>query len=274
MLLNGGAFPDDLDPRKREMTLEHLLTMSSGYWCDDTDPQAPGNEETISEQTGEPSYWRYTLGVPMATDPGQKAVYCSCNPNLALAMLEQATGESGLLTFDRLVGEPLQIRRYGWALDPAGNPYGGGSVNFLPRDFMKLGQLLLNGGTWRGRRILSSEFAQQIRSRLYHLRRIYYGYLWWAMDVPYKDRTVEVYFAAGSGGQGVLVVPELDLVVATYGANYSAGRVAIRITQELLPRFILPAVREKGDDPGTPVQPIEFRTPYGRSDDGSPVTSR
>lgn len=273
-LMNGGTFPADLEPRKRAMTLEHLLTMSAGFHCDDTDPKAPGNEDAMSDQSEEPNFWRFTMGVPMATAPGEKAVYCSGMPNLALAMLGRATGESPMLTFNRLVGEPMQIRRYGWGLDPAGNPYGGGSVNLLPRDFMKLGQLLLNGGTWKGRRILDAQYTKRMTSRLYHLRKVFYGYLWWAMDYPYKDRTVAVYYAAGNGGQGVLVIPELDLVVATYGANYSAGRTSIHITQELLPRFILPAVREPGDDPRAPVVPREFRTPYGRSDDGSAVTSR
>ena len=84
----------------------------------------------------------------------------------------------------------MKIRRYGWGLDPAGNPYGGGSMHFLPRDFMKFGQLMLNGGTWEGRRILSRDFVARAAAPLYHLRSIYYGYLWWAEDYPYKDRTV------------------------------------------------------------------------------------
>jgi len=37
---NGGVFPASLDPMKRQMTLEHLLSMSSGYYCDDSDDKA------------------------------------------------------------------------------------------------------------------------------------------------------------------------------------------------------------------------------------------
>ncbi len=61
---------------------------------------------------------------------------------------------------------------------------------FLPRDFMKFGQLMLNGGTWEGRRILSREFVEQAAAPLYHLRNVYYGYLWWSEDFPYKNRNV------------------------------------------------------------------------------------
>ena len=153
-IMYGGAFPASLDdPRKRNMTLEHLLMMRSGYFCDDGNPNAPGNEERMQEQREEGDYYRYTLRLPLDRNPGAQGVYCSIDANLALGVVSRATDESPLETFDRLLGEPLQIRTYAWPLDPVGHPYGGGAVQFLPRDFMKLGQLMLNGGTWGGRRI-------------------------------------------------------------------------------------------------------------------------
>ena len=48
------------------------------------------------DQSEEPDYYRYTLRVPMASRPGEKAVYCSANPNLALGVMGRATGESPL----------------------------------------------------------------------------------------------------------------------------------------------------------------------------------
>ncbi len=166
-------------------------------------------------------------------------------------------------TFDRLLGAPLQIRTYAWPLSPAGQPYGGGSVQFLPRDFLKLGQLMLNEGTWNGRRILGQAFVERASAPLHDLNRIQYGYLWWSIEYPYKDRTVRAYFAGGNGGQGVMVVPELDLLIATYGGNY-ATRVGLHIQQDFAPNYILPAVREPGDDPKAPVLQRDFSTPYGR----------
>lgn len=261
--------PTDAEPLKRAMTLEHLLTMTGGYFCDDTNDAAPGNENTMNE-SDEPDYYRYTLRVPMATPPGENSVYCSAMPNLALGMLGRATGESPLYAFDRLVAAPLQIKYYAWPLDPAGNPYGGGSVQLLPRDFMKLGQLMLDGGTWQGRRILAKDFATRASSPLYHLRNITYGYLWWGEDYPYKDRTLRTYSARGAGGQTVTVIPDLDLVITTHAAHYSSGKLAQQVAS-LIPRSILPAVRERGDDASAPVVDREFTTPYGPSKDGSRV---
>jgi CubicO group peptidase (beta-lactamase class C family) len=260
-----GDAPADLDPRKRAMTLEHLLTMSSGYHCDDQDPAAPGNEDTMLDQRAEPDHYRYTLPVPMAEAPGQRAVYCSIAPNLALGVLGRATGASPLDLFDRLVALPLDIRRYAWPLDDAGNPYGGGGVKLPPRDLAKLGQLMLDGGTWRGRRVLSRELVARASSPIVALRGIHYGYLWWVIDYPYKDRTVRAYFAGGSGGQGVTVVPELDLVITSIAGNYSS-KGTVNTQQNLVARYLLPAVRQPGDDPSAPVVPREnYVSPYGRS---------
>jgi CubicO group peptidase (beta-lactamase class C family) len=269
-VMNGGTFPAGLEPRKKAMTLENLLTMSSGYFCDDTNPDAPGNEEVMLDQDAEPDHYRFALNVPMAWDPGEKSIYCSINPNLALGVLGRATGESPMDLFDRLVAAPMKMGRYGWILDPAGNPYGGGSVQVLPRDFMKLGQLMLNDGMWGGRRILGHDFVARASAPLYHLRGVTYGYLWWGIEFPYKDRTVRAFYAGGAGGQGVVVIPALDLVVATYAGNYSS-KGAIHIQQELIPDYILPAVRDAGDDPDAPVQFREWSTPYGKSPDGSRI---
>ena len=268
-VMNGGSFPEDLEPQKRTMTLEHLLTMSSGYFCDDTNEEAPGNEDKMWEQTEEPDFYRYTLRVPLATPPGENSVYCSASPNLALGMVGRATGEFPIYSFDRLVGEPMKIKTYAWPLDQAGNPYGGGGAEFLPRDFMKFGQLMLNGGTWEGRRILGQDFVAQASAHLYHLRNTYYGYLWWGEDYPYKDRTVHAVRATGAGGQYITVIPELDLVVTVLAGNYNSS--VQKQVHQYVPTTILPAVREAGDDKNAPVTEREYKSPYGASKDGSRI---
>jgi CubicO group peptidase (beta-lactamase class C family) len=242
-VMNGGTFPPDLEPRKRAMTLEHLLTMSSGYFCDDNDPEAPGNEDRVSEQTEDPDLYRYTLRLPMAMAPGEKAIYCSINPNLALGVLGRATGESPMLIFDRLIGVPMKIRRYGWPVDAAGNPYGGGGVKLLPRDFMKFGQLMLAGGLWQGRRILGRDFVARASSPRVRIGTRDYGYLWWVEDLPYRGRTVRTFSALGAGGQVATVVPELDMVIAGFNGSYFSNGWRW-FSGEAIPKLILPAVAE------------------------------
>lgn len=269
-VMNDGAFPATLKPQKRTMTLEHLLTMSSGYFCDDSNDAAPGNEDKIWDNADRnPDFWKFTLQLPLATPPGEKSVYCSMQPNLALGMVQHATKDFPLYSFDRLVAQPMRVGNYAWALDAAGNPYGGGGLGLLPRDFLKFGQLIINGGAWGKRQILSRDYVRASIAPQYHLRRIGYGYLWWTEDMPYKGREVRAFMALGNGGNNIVSIPDLDLVVAIYGANY-ASRTTGRI-REIVPRFILPAVREPGDDRNAPVREQEYTNPYGRSDDGSRV---
>jgi CubicO group peptidase (beta-lactamase class C family) len=270
-VMNGGSFPSGLEPGKREMTLEHLLTMSSGYFCDDDNDDAPGNETRMHTQTEEPDFYRFTMNVPLATPPGEKAVYCSANADLALGMVGRAIGESQLDTFDRLIGVPMKIRRYTWWVVPSGNPYGAGGNAFLARDFMKFGQLMLNGGMWHGHRILSREFVTRASAPLYHLWGWKYGYLWWRLDYPYKNRTIPAFFAGGSGGQVVIVIPDLDLVIAAFGGNYfSPGGWYVQLN--LTPQFLLPAVREAGDDRHAPVVPRkDFAPKKGPEAESGPI---
>ncbi|MDQ5870929.1 MAG: beta-lactamase family protein [Acidobacteriota bacterium] len=245
-VMNGGKLPPGLEPRRRALTLENLLTMTSGFYCDDNDPKAPGNEETIADQTDEPDYYKLALKLPMESDPGTHPVYCSISPHLAGGVLSRAAGKSLPVLFHELIAEPMQIKRYHMNLSPSGDAYMGGGMRFLPRDFMKLAQLHMNGGTWNGRRILSEEWARRATSPLQRLgRRGGYGYLWWLDDRPYKGRIVKTYLAGGNGSQIAMAVPELDLVIGFWGGNYSGGTTAFIPQDVYLPEWILPAVQDK-----------------------------
>jgi CubicO group peptidase (beta-lactamase class C family) len=71
-----------------------------------------------------------------------------------------------------------------------------------------------------------------------------YGYLIWINDYPYKGRTIEAFFLAGNGGQIVMGVPALDLVMAFYGGSYSDHAGTYLAQDDYVPNFILPAVAE------------------------------
>jgi CubicO group peptidase (beta-lactamase class C family) len=243
-IMNGGAFPPNLEPRKRALTLEHLLTMSSGLDCDDEDPNSPGREDFMVDESGATDYYKYTMALKMIREPGEKAVYCSVNPNLAGGVLKRASGRSLPELTQELLAQPLQIKRYYLGLTPTGDAYMGGGARFLPRDFMKLAQLHVNGGTWNGRRILTEEWCRRATSPLYKFSatsRAQYGYLWWVYDYSYKGRTVRAYFASGNGWQHAIGIPELDLVIGFYAGNYADD---LPLHQDYIPKWILPAVGE------------------------------
>lgn len=236
----------DLDARRRALTLEHLLTMSSGYDCDDNGDDRPGNESAITDQDQNPDWYGMILDLDVVREPGAQAVYCSINPHLAGGVLARVAGRSLPELMHELVGEPLGMRGYYIPITPTGDGYFGGGWRFRPRDFMKLGQLYLNGGTWNGRRVVSEEWVRRSTQPRYSMSAAArYGYQWWMREYPYAGRTVQAYYASGNGGQYVVVIPALDLVIAAYGGNYNERAGGLMVS-ELIPRYILPAVVEDG----------------------------
>jgi CubicO group peptidase (beta-lactamase class C family) len=242
--VNGGTFASDLEPRKRALVLEHLLTMSSGLDCDDNDENSPGAEDRVSEQTEEPDWWKLTLGLSMTREPGERAVYASLQPNLVGCVIRAESKRPLVEVFHELLAEPLQIRRYWMNLMPLGEAYLGGGIRFLPRDFMKFGQLMLDGGRWGKHRVVSQAWAERATSSLVDLGRSKYGYLWWIIEYPYQGGTIRAFYAGGNGGQVVMGIPDLDIVVAFYGGNYN-DRVMFQIQRHLIPEYVLPAVVDR-----------------------------
>lgn len=245
-IMNGGVFPSDLEPRKRAMTVEHILTMSSGLECDDWNDDSPGFEDRMWEQTAQPDLYKWTMDLKMVREPGAKgAFYCSAGSNLVGGVVARAAKSSTADLFPKLLAEPLGITKYYMIVSPLGDFTFTGGARFLPRDFMKLGQVHLNGGTWKGRRIFTREWSRlATASHVYfETGKAKYGYLWWVNEYPYKGRTITAYFASGNGGQIVMSIPELDMVLAFYGGNYN-DRGGFTATRTYVPKYVLPAVEK------------------------------
>ena len=233
------SVPADLDPRKRAMTLEHLLTMTAGFNCDPDDTTSA--DEDVMEDRGVQDWYRYTLDVPLISTPGDKIFYCSTEPNLAGGMLAKVAHESQLSLFERLVARPLRLRNFYLGLRD-GDLYGGGGSRFTPRDFLKLSQLMLNGGRWNGKQIVSAEWARRSTAALRDLTPTQqYGYLWNSMEYSYRSRKVRGFFAGGNGGQISMAIPDLDLVIVFTGGNYNDA-ATFRAQRNFVPEWLLPVV--------------------------------
>ena len=215
------------DPRKQKITVQDLLTMDSGFACDDNDDDSPGNEDTMQGQSQQPDWYKYILDVPMLDQPGdKKAVYCTAGINLLGAVIRDTTHQQLTDLFQRYYAAPLQITDYHMNLTPTGDAYLGGGIYLRPRDMLKLGQLYLDGGTWHGNRVLSKAWvAAAVTQHTYFPASDYapghgYGYTWHLFEVKVGNKTYKEYMAQGNGGQLVMVVPALDLAVVITAGNY------------------------------------------------------
>jgi CubicO group peptidase (beta-lactamase class C family) len=257
-LLSGlGPFANP-DPRKSRVTLAHLMTHSAGLACNDYDENSPGNEGTMQSQDQQPDWWKYTLDLPMVHEPGQRYAYCSANTNLMGAVLKQATGTWLPELFDRSIARPLQFGRYHWNLAANDEGYLGGGAFIRPRDLLKIGQTYLDGGIWRGKRIVPAAWVQESTIPRMEISptttgikeeefgnsygRGHDGLAWHINPLSIGGRPLKSYEANGNGGQIILVVPEYDLTVVFTGGNYLQGGVWSRWRQQIVGDQIIPAL--------------------------------
>jgi CubicO group peptidase (beta-lactamase class C family) len=252
-------FPDykpftNWDERKNEITLEHLMTMTTGLATDDNDDSSPGSEDQMQSQSEQPDWYKYTLNLPMARAPGgTTAIYSSASLNLVGGAAQRASGIWNAELFDQYIARPLQFGLYHLNLTPTGAVYTGGGAYLRPRDSLKLGQLYLAGGKWNGRRVISQQWVEQ--STAYHATFIQpvldidvnhqYGYGWHIHHFTVGGHVYREYAAEGNGGQFVMVVPDLDMVVAVNGGSYRNINVWYRWGLEVLPQYLIPAGARK-----------------------------
>src|SRR5476649_757229 len=182
----------------------------------------PDNEDNNDESRMHMSrdQSRYVLGLPVTTPPGQAFFYNTGALALVSAIVRKAAGRP-LDDFARdALFEPLGISGVEWKRYK-GNTDAGGGLRLKPRDIVKIGQLVLNGGNWNGRQIVSKAWIDASTTAHTKASAKYdYGYLWWLGRSPHNEREVRVLAALGRGGQSIRIVPALDLVVAVTAGYY------------------------------------------------------
>ena len=244
--------------RKQKITLRDIMTMTAGNDCDDNNDDSRGNEDRMQGDAQQRDWYKYSLDLPMLKNPGgEDAVYCSGDLNLVGGAVAAATQRWLPEFFEEKLARPLQFARYYLNLMPDGQAYMGGGAYLRPRDQLKLGQLYLDGGLWNGKRIVSQNWVTESTSVHSQFSPTYslgqkhqYGYGWHIHDLKSGAKTYRIFAAEGNGGQFIIVVPDLDLVVGITGGAYGEFDQWYRWELELVPQFIIPAVTSSPGAPG------------------------
>jgi CubicO group peptidase (beta-lactamase class C family) len=215
-------FPELSDlrsPEKDRIQLVHALTMSMGLqWVEATPSTGENNDESRMHMA--PDMCRYVLGLPVTAPAGQEFFYNTGALALITAIMHKATGRP-LDEFAReTLFEPLGITVMEWDRYK-GEPDLGGGLRLRPRDMAKIGQLVLAGGRWNDRQIVSKGWIEtSTAEKLKATDHQTYGYLWWLGRSRLNGHLVHWIGALGRGGQFIRIVPELDLVVAVTAGYY------------------------------------------------------
>jgi CubicO group peptidase (beta-lactamase class C family) len=232
----------NVDDRKRRITVENLLTMTSGmnseelFYPENSD--APENDFVHMEASDD--WVQYAIDEPIVEEPGRNFTYSSANTELLARVFQKETGQDIDTYAGKYLFGPLGIKHY-WKHDYAGNVDAEGGLYLNDEDLAKLGFLYLNKGLWEGKQIVSEDWVKQ--SVTPHVPmpytveggRLYYGFSWWL--IPLNGEYV--WMASGFGGQELMVLPRQDLIVVFTGWDVLNGGTDVNL---LLPR-LLPAVK-------------------------------
>ncbi len=215
-----------VDSSKRDIRIRDLLSMSSGLSADEL--ANPGEYDSWFNSTNQVEY---TLNLPLNDKPGTMFTYNSGVAHLTSAIISASTGMNTLEFARRYLFQPLNISDHSWQTDKQGIYNGGAGLSLTAHDMIRLGVLFLNRGMYNGKRVISEEWIDKATSTKISTRNAQpfgpnYGYFWW---IGNKDGH-EYFWANGYGGQFVVVVPDLRLVVAA--TNTWAGVPASTATRQ------------------------------------------
>lgn len=242
------------DERKQEITIEDLLTMSSLLECNDWNQFSRGNEERMYlVEDWMQFYWDLPIkGFPdWTTKPedskfGRSFSYCTAGVIVLGSIIDVASGSSLYEFADEMLFKKLGIEDYRWQKTPTGLPMTGGGLLLKSRDLLKIGQLYLNGGKWENEQIISTAWVSQSTKPHVEIGMLdyNYGYLWWISEFGEEDSKEKAFFMSGSGGNKIVVFPDLQSVVVLTSTFFRGGKKSHAQTAEMLDKFIVPAIKE------------------------------
>lgn len=218
-----------LNDLRRNITMRHLLTMSSGLafaesyfdpFGSDVLPMLFGGARSDIAAHG--------ASFPLVHEPGTHWSYSSGTTNLISGLIRERVGDSqeAYLGFMwRELFGPLGMASAAPEFDKRGTFVGSSFMHGTARDYARFGLLYLRGGLWDGRRILPEGWVDFARTPLGHEERGLYGAHFWlnagnpsaGISPTIPKAPPGTFMARGHRGQVIAVVPSKDLVVVRFG---------------------------------------------------------
>src|SRR5688572_1322143 len=190
--------PPDPDPRLREITVGHLLSMQAGL--------GSTSGARYGAWVRSPNWVRAALAQPFEDEPGGRMIYSTGSTHLLSAILTRQTGRSTLALARDWLGPLEGFAIAAWQRDPQGIYLGGNLMAMTPRSLLAFGELYrANGLTPDGRRLISADWIESSWARRTTSRYTGdgHGYGWFSRRIGGE----EVRYSWGYGGQMLYVVP-------------------------------------------------------------------
>jgi CubicO group peptidase (beta-lactamase class C family) len=235
---------------KEFITIQHLLTMSSGLEFDEWSAGHGSRANDIDR-----IHWdcqddplACVLERSLIHTPGEEFNYNSGGTIVLGEILRNASGLNLEEFAEEYLFDPLGIDTVSWNRFEDGVIDGGGELRMKSRDMLKIGMCFLNKGVWNEQRIISQEWIEHSKNSFGNntgikvpgsdMKRQGYGYSWWTGTLYSSGEEFDYYAASGWGGQKIFVIDELDLVVVFLGGNY----VVKNHHREIMEQYVFPAI--------------------------------
>jgi CubicO group peptidase (beta-lactamase class C family) len=233
-------------PGRDRLTIHHALTMTLGLEWDEltVSYDDPRNSDMVMEAALD--RLRFVLERPIASEPGVKWNYCGGATALLGRLIAKGTGETLLAYGRRVLFDPLGFGPTEWTLARDGEARADSGLRLLPRDLLKLGQLVLAQGVWNGAQIVPAGWIARAMTRVVRIDPgRSYGYQWYIGDFPAGAPPQLQHWVGGIGwgGQYLLAFPNLDLAVAVNCGNYHKPLAEQSgVLRTVLAEIVLPSV--------------------------------
>ncbi len=193
------------------ITLQQLLDMTGGQEWNEALRQL--------DATRSADMTAFALGLPSdGKGAGKTWTYTTASSHLLSPILRNASGVDELALATSKLFQPLGIKRTAWSRDASGTVHGSFGLQLRTRDLMKLAWMGVQGGTWQGANVVpAARMADSFKPHVKGLgdsgalKSIGYSNLWWSGTME----GMSVSLAWGYGGQFALVVPQLNMAIAT-----------------------------------------------------------
>lgn len=222
-------FDEKTDPEKKKITIKDALTMGAGFEWNNFG----GKWRSGWDRSHEPT--KYLIRqVPLTNKPGTKWNYNSALSHLLSTLIKKYSGMNTLEFAKKYLFAPLGIKNVQWSKSKDGNEMGNSELFLTPRDLAKIGLLMMQDGKWQGKQIVSKEWIDKSTKKYFDgFPQIGgYGYQWHTR----KFGKYQSYLAAGWGGQFLIIIPRLNMVIV----NTSKWNVtkSTYIIFELLAKYV------------------------------------
>ncbi|NBB46668.1 serine hydrolase [Rhizobium sp. CRIBSB] len=208
--------------QKRAIGIRDLLTMSTGLQWEEASPVH--RLSGLSDELG--LLWRkepfpYVFSFPVTDEPRAVFTYSGGATALLADIMTRQTGKDLRRLAGDLLFEPLGITDWQWTATLRGEPFAAAGLRLTPRDLLKIGAMLSDHGRWQGRQIVPADWiVGATRPQISAGPRDGYGYQFWTRNVTWRGKSLEAAATVGNGGQSMVMIPGLDLVVVTTAGNY------------------------------------------------------